>query len=104
MPAMARTALKGLIVFCLNILCSFRNAAAQLVSTGQTLVLNDIPYYLPAEPFTTVAIGKRSGLKSKSGLVPVTVVGGSDDLQATVQAYGEVDDVWSTGFLGGEMD
>ena len=85
----------------LTLLSLTPTASTQLVSTGQTLVLNNVPYYVPATAFTALNVKKLRGLPSADGLVPITVVGSSADLQATVQGYGQNDDVWSAGFLEG---
>ena len=77
-------------------------SAAQLALTGQTLVLDNVPYYVPPTAFATVTVQRLRGLPSAGELFPVTVVDTSANLQATVQGYGEVDDVWSACFLEGK--
>lgn len=78
--------------------------AASLISTGQTLLLNDIPYYVPATPFATLPL--PSPLQSAAfagGLAPVTVVGlsagnaGLSGLEQAISGFGG-DDVWNWGF------
>ena len=82
--------------------------AASLISTGQTLLLNDIPYYVPANPFTTIPpLTSLHTLRFAGGLVPVTVVGvsasnsSSSTLESIINEFG-MDDVWNEGFLEGE--
>lgn len=83
-----------------------------LTSTGSTVELNGIPYYIPGSPFVSVAklhsqilTGKKSVF---GGLVPVTIVGTSSvtfnlaDLHQSLKTYGEKDDVWNEGFLPGK--
>ena len=84
-----------------------RPIAASLMFTGQTLLLNDIPYYVPATPFVTVpSFGSLTNFGSANGLVPVTVVAlpSSNSSLSTVEAvlsgFG-ADDVWNEGFLEG---
>lgn len=79
--------------------------AASLTSTGQTLLLNDIPYYVPANPFTTVPpLTSLHTLHFAGGLVPVTVVGVSasnsslSTVESIINEFGK-DDVWNEGFL-----
>ncbi len=85
-----------------------RLTTATLTSTGQTVLLDDIPYYIPAAPFTTVSLlSSLKSLNSASGLVPVTVVGVSasnsslSSLESTIDGFGS-DDVWNQGFLEGK--
>ncbi|CZT17353.1 related to D-mandelate dehydrogenase [Ramularia collo-cygni] len=78
-----------------------------LVPTGQTVELDGVPYYLPAEPVTT--LHDENTLRSKAlecgGLVPLTVVitnstqYNSQNLQTTISTYAATDDVFSNGFL-----
>ena len=104
MAVIPRTTLAGFLVAILNLLLSSTNSVAELMSTGQTIVLNDVPYYVPAESLATISVRRFGGLSSAGGLVPVTVTESSTNLQATVRGYGEMDDVWSKGFLEGETN
>lgn len=82
-----------------------------LTSTGSTVNLNGIPYYIPGSPFSSIPQLQSHILKGKKsvfgGLVPVTIVGTSSvtfnlvDLYRSVKGYGEKDDVWNEGFLPG---
>ena len=99
-------AISNLITFSLFSLLDV--VAASLTSTGQTLLLNDIPYYVPATPFTTISpLTSLNTLYSASGLVPVTIVGVSasnsslSNLESIINGF-SVDDVWNEGFLEGE--
>ena len=82
---------------------------AQLISTGMTVVLNDIPYYIPAAPVATITIhpNQLPVGSSAAGLVPLTVVEttsltfSQSDLEATIVNYTASDDVFQTGFLQG---
>ena len=74
---------------------------------GQTLLLNDIPYYVPATPLITLpSFSSLTNLGSADGLVPVTVVAlptsnsSLSVLGAVVSGFG-ADDVWNEGFLEG---
>lgn len=82
--------------------------AGALTSTGQTLLLNDVAYYVPVSPIATVPmLGFVKALASAAGLVPVTVVGAStfndslNDIASIIEGFG-VDDVWSEAFLEGK--
>ena len=98
---MARITFVSLVVATLNLLFTAKHSAAQLVSTGQTILLDGLPYYVPATALTTVKVRRLGSLPSAGGLVPVTVVDSLINLHATVQAYEKADDVWTTGFLEG---
>ena len=81
--------------------------AISLRSTGQTLVLNDIPYYVPGAPFATIPFLKSlQGAASAGDLVPVTVVrlpasnASLSGLERMIDDF-EKDDVWNEGFLEG---
>ena len=82
--------------------------AGSLTSTGQTLVLNDIPYYVPATPFATLPFLKPlQSAAYAGGLAPVTVVRLSasnaslSGLEQAISGFG-VDDVWNEGFVEGK--
>lgn len=100
--AVLRIGYTSLISAILNCLFFAKNGASQLVSTGQTVTVNGIPYYVPATPLITVRNRRLRHLYSHGGLVPVTVAESFTNLQETVQGYGKVDDVWTSGFLEGE--
>ena len=84
-----------------------------LISTGSTVALNGVPYYVPSTPYvkipsfnSRVLAGKGSGY---GGIVPVTVVKATAavtlaQLKSTITAYGSEDDVWQTGFLSSTHD
>ncbi|KAL8902189.1 MAG: hypothetical protein Q9207_004842 [Kuettlingeria erythrocarpa] len=80
--------------------------ALSFISTGGTLMLGDITYYIPASPYTTVSPQGFNRLNSVNGLSPVTVVSitaGNDTaggLASIVKDFA-ADDVWNTGFLEG---
>ena len=50
-------------------------AQALFSSTGMTVMLNAIPYYVPASPVATfsIALGKVNNAVAVAGLVPLTV-------------------------------
>ena len=71
------------------------------------MFLNDIPYYVPSTPFTTIQFVKSlHNLASAGGLAPVTVVqlAASDaslgGLEQAIDGF-KVDDVWNEGFVEG---
>lgn len=71
-------------------------------------MLGDIPYYIPASPYTTISPQGFGRLNSVTGLSPVTVVSviaGNDSaggLGSILKDYA-ADDVWNTGFLEGRL-
>ena len=86
---------------------SLQPIAASLIFTGQTLLLNDIPYYVPVTPFVTVpSFASLNSFGSANGLVPVTVVAlpssnsNLSNVEAILSGFG-ADDVWNEGFLEG---
>ena len=84
-----------------------RPIAASLLFTGQTLLLNDIAYYVPATPFVTIpSFSHLTNFGCADGLVPVTVVAlpssnsSLSNVKAILSGFG-ADDVWNEGFLEG---
>lgn len=78
--------------------------AAEIASTGSTLTLNGVSFYVPATPLITLPrLSSLNSPVSAGGLVPVTVVGGSSNASFTstaqVSASFGYDDVWNEGFL-----
>lgn len=96
-----------LTIFCGLFSLLVTNAVAlTLTSTGGTLTLNDVPYYVPGTPYTTVSTRAFQGLQNVNSLVPVTVVNvaaGNDSLSDLESVIGKfaTDDVWNSGFLEG---
>ncbi len=80
--------------------------ALSLTSTGGTVMLGDVPYYVPATPYTTISAPGVGRLQYVNGLSPITVVS-STARNASVASLGSIvadfakDDVWNTGFLHG---
>ena len=85
-------------------LFSFEAIAAVLTYTGQTLLLDDIPYYLPPLPYTAVNV--LPSLSSEARFMPVTVIGASATsashsmIESIIDGF-STDDVWNEGFLEG---
>ena len=78
--------------------------ATEIASTGSTLTLNGVSYYVPATPLITLPrFSSLNSATSAGGLVPVTVIGGSSNASlastAQVSASFGYDDVWNEGFL-----
>ena len=78
-----------------------------LISTGQTVVIEDIPYYRPPTPYATVSLTPTlNSATFSAGYLPVTVVGASAT-NASSSTLGSLiggfafDDVWNEGFLQG---
>jgi len=92
-------------------------ASSAFTTTGSTVILNDIAYYIPGTSVATVNLnGGRiwpgwgfGGFSNKNnlgeGLVPMTVVSGPNgfDAQGVASTLGANDDVWQSGFLEGEF-
>lgn len=74
-------------------------------STGQTVELDGIPYYLPGEPVMTIGTYGPLHRKAESsgGLTPLTVVTtsgpGYSDVTGVISNWTSIDDVFSNGFL-----
>lgn len=98
-------------LFCILLGLTFATDG-NLTSTGSTVNLNGISYYIPGSPFASVAKFQSQVLTGKKrvfgGLVPITIVVTSSvtfnlvDLHQSVKIYGEKDDVWNEGFLPGK--
>ena len=99
------------VVLCFLCACAL---GVELISTGSTVALDGIPYYIPRMPYVKIPnfqshilAGKGSGY---GGIVPVTVVRATSaaftlaQLEQTVATYGREDDVWQAGFLSGEQN
>jgi hypothetical protein len=74
-------------------------AQAAVTSTGFTVSLQDVDYFLPPKPVARITGCEE--IKAAFGdatFVPITVVSGNGTLD--VKAYGE-DDVWQEAFLQG---
>ena len=85
--------------------------AIELTSTGSTVALDGVPYYIPSMPYAKIPdfqfqilSGKGSGY---GGIVPVTVVKATSatftlaQIDQTIATYGKEDDVWQESFLSG---
>ena len=81
--------------------------AVSFASTGSTVMLDNIPYYIPASPIAAIQIqsNRLSSLSSALGLVPLTVISTTSltfnqgELEATTANYTAADDVFQAGFL-----
>ncbi|KAI9726019.1 MAG: hypothetical protein M1834_009430 [Cirrosporium novae-zelandiae] len=77
---------------------------ASLVSTGRTVTLNGIPYYIPPNAVTKLS-SQLDGLSSEVDLVPVTVIKTTsltfttELYEKAIAGYTEDDDVFQVGFL-----
>jgi hypothetical protein len=92
------------------------SAACTLTTTGRTVNLNGIPYYIPPTSVGSVELSRGpiwpgffGGPKSPSlgnGLLPMTVVTGPSgfDAQSVANGFASADDVWQSGFLQGKSD
>ena len=102
---MALNSFSSIILLVVSVL--YHALALSLTSTGQTLMLGDIHYYLPATPVSEISTASTRKLQGVDGLVPVTVVtvsAGNDSiggLESILKKFA-ADDVWNTGFLEGE--
>lgn len=71
-------------------------------------MLGDVPYYVPATPYTTLSSHGLNRLQTVNGLAPVTVVSVTAS-NNSVGSLGSIvggfaaDDVWNTGFLEGRF-
>lgn len=79
---------------------------AAVSSTGFTVSLTGIDYFLPPKPVASITGGHKLKASFKDGLfVPFTVVKGDGygavDIATVTAKYAEQDDVWQEGFLDG---
>ncbi|KAI9710698.1 MAG: hypothetical protein M1820_002531 [Bogoriella megaspora] len=80
-------------------------SAVSLSSTGTTVELNGIPYYVPAQSVGKLQIDRNFPTTSSAGLLALTVIQTNSssyksiDLQSTIDSFTAVDDVFQTGFL-----
>ncbi|KAJ3545675.1 hypothetical protein NM208_g2398 [Fusarium decemcellulare] len=78
-------------------------AAARIISTGASIKLNDVDYFVSPFPQGQVSDGsyKFDPRHGALGLIPVTVVSGAEDnLETLFTEWATKDDVWQAGFLG----
>lgn len=78
--------------------CAILGAQAAVSSTGFTVSLTDVDYFLPPKPIASIA--GCEGLQSlfeDGTFAPFTVLSGS----SSVSSFAEKDDVWQEGFLEG---
>lgn len=82
-----------------------QNTVQTVISTGQTVTLNDIPYYVPPEPVNSIRIPKNtklnSGLNTLTVFKPTALPFRKEELEAVVEDYLREDDVFATEFLQG---
>ena len=82
------------------------NVHAAVSSTGFTVSLTDIDYFLPPKPVASIAgCNEIKAAFADGPFVPLTVVEGDGygtlDLASVTTKYAERDDVWQEGFLDG---
>lgn len=82
------------------------NVQAAVSSTGFTVSLTDIDYFLPPKPVATIAgCNEIKAAFADGPFVPFTVIRstGDDtlDVASVTAKYAEEDDVWQEGFLDG---
>ncbi len=88
-----------------------RLANAASYKAGTTVNVDDIFYYVPSTPISSLGVGwdqLNSAASTGEDLIPLTIMTGDfstfDDeaLQVVVEKYTAADDVFSTGFLQGK--
>ena len=88
---------------------SLSAAQASIQSTGRTLTLGGISYFVPPSPVSALhdALALAVAKKSSGELIPFSVIPTSktvfdqNALQATIDTWSAKDDVWSESFLAG---
>jgi len=80
-------------------------ANAAVTSTGFTVSLSDVPYFLPPQAVASLSTESVKHLFIESDFVPFTVVKDSgysaEEIASTTMKYLEVDDVLQEGFFDG---
>ncbi|KAG8534384.1 uncharacterized protein KY384_001229 [Bacidia gigantensis] len=96
-----------------TLLFSCQIFATVLTSTGSTVEIGGIPYYVPGQPISSVPSTfytqlLTTGYSAGSLLTPITVVKAPagpfsvNELQKTFDTFGGADDVWTPDFLTGK--
>ena len=84
--------------------CAYLTLASTACITGQTAVLDGVPYYIPPRPVTSSRMSFLNDKTNISGLTPVTIVTTNDsnynagDLQVDISNFFSADDVFSLAF------
>lgn len=82
-----------------------QNTITPVISTGQTVTLNGIPYYVPPEPVISIRLPKHAqlstGLNALTVFRPTALPFGEQELEAVVKSYLREDDVFTSSFLQG---
>lgn len=78
------------------------SVTAALLTTGTTVFLNDVAYYIPPMPVATLPFPKT--LSTKSAFVPITILRTAGDIatadvSSLVANFANVDDVYQPAFL-----
>ncbi|THU86122.1 amidase signature enzyme [Dendrothele bispora CBS 962.96] len=85
-----------------SVVCGSAFSKAFVASVSRTIILDEAPYYLPAEPVLVLP-----GLVSfDTGILPFTVLpslGGGKSIQALSDDWIAIDDVFSNGFMQAVM-
>jgi hypothetical protein len=78
---------------------------AAVSSTGFTVSLVDIDYYLPPKPAASIALSDEVKTSFEDGsFMPITVVkDGPEDIATLSATYADQDDVWQPAFLEGAL-
>jgi hypothetical protein len=87
-----------------------RAATDVIVHTGQTLLLDGVPFYVPPDPLTSIPNVEKSltHIFTTSALIPLSVFNSSslqyqaEDLEDAVRSYTVRDDVFNHNFLQGK--
>jgi hypothetical protein len=77
---------------------------AVVSSTGFTVSLTDIDYFLPPKPVASIALNDDTKTSFEDGpFLAVTIVkdAGAIDVASLSASYADRDDVWQPGFLEG---
>ena len=101
--------LLAILVFLGTGLRAVSAAEASIQSTGRTLTLGGISYFVPPSPVSALrdTLALAVVKKSSGQLIPFSVIPTSktvfdqNALQATIDTWIEKDDVWSESFLAG---
>ncbi|OKL57895.1 hypothetical protein UA08_06631 [Talaromyces atroroseus] len=74
-----------------------------VLSTGQTVMLDGVPYYLPPEPLTAISLPDdyqpKVGFSALTVFKPESLPFYEEELEVAVESYLRQDDVFSTAFL-----
>jgi hypothetical protein len=91
-----------LVAFAVAVLLGVTGANSRISSVSRTVIINDVPYYLPAEPLLTLV---PDVLNVTGDVLPFTLLTDFTDessVRSSVESWETIDDVFNKEFLNSE--